>query len=179
MARKQGQGSKCIVAEGHLDDAQDARKSTVVGCPPCMTSLSPSRATAQYNHADLLTHCTPLQVAESIARKPVDFGRLVFTDLTTTRCAKYTLAAVVFTSAGAWMLSFRGDKSLSPQDCVVHSSTHTVNCLPGCLPQNGRMFWIPLHQGTAMIGSVHSDELGYAVGAQLCDRQHIWWSKHA
>jgi len=87
---KQGQRSKCMVAEGHLDDAQDARKSTVVGCPPCMTSLSPSRATVQYNHADLLTHCTPLQVAESIARKPVDFGRLVFSDLTTTRCAKST-----------------------------------------------------------------------------------------
>lgn len=32
------------------------------------------------------------QVAESIARKPVDFGNLIFTDLTTTRCAKSTLA---------------------------------------------------------------------------------------
>ena len=35
------------------------------------------------------------QVAESIARKPVDYGRLVFVDPTTTRCAQKALTAAI------------------------------------------------------------------------------------
>ncbi len=43
------------------------------------------QSNAPQQHANFIS-C--LQVAESIARKPVDFGRLVFVDGTTTRCAQ-------------------------------------------------------------------------------------------